>query len=79
MKIADLTQDDQNANRGTKRGREAVTRSLQDFGAGRSHLIDRVGNIIAAMKRRKQAASDGITAAFDACPGAQRLRLDAVE
>jgi sporulation protein YlmC with PRC-barrel domain len=60
MKLADLKQDNHNANKGTKRGREAVTSSLKQFGAGRSVLIDRDGNIIAGNKTAEQASAAGI-------------------
>ena len=52
---ADLTPDPQNANRGTMRGREALARSLSDFGAGRAVLIDRHGVVIAGNKTVEQA------------------------
>jgi hypothetical protein len=45
------------ANRGTKRGREAVAASLKQFGAGRSILLDGDGNILAGNKTVEQAAS----------------------
>ena len=51
----DLTPDPQNANRGTARGREALARSLADFGAGRAVLIDRRGVVIAGNKTVEQA------------------------
>jgi 16S rRNA G966 N2-methylase RsmD len=60
MKISDLKQDAQNANRGTKRGREAVASSLKQFGAGRSVLIDRDGNLIAGNKTAAEASAAGI-------------------
>ena len=52
---ADLTPDPQNANLGTARGREALARSLTDFGAGRAVLIDRHGVVIAGNKTVEQA------------------------
>ena len=39
--LKDLTPDPHNANRGTDRGRDALARSLRDYGAGRAVLIDR--------------------------------------
>jgi hypothetical protein len=51
----DLTVDPHNANRGTDRGRAALTRSLRDYGPGRSVLIDRHGTIIAGNKAFEQA------------------------
>jgi hypothetical protein len=60
MKVSDLKQDQRNANKGTKRGREAVAKSLKQFGAGRSILLDRDGNIIAGNKTVESASSAGI-------------------
>ena len=51
MKIADRRADNKNANRGTTRGREAVAKSLQKDGSGRSVHIDRDGRIIGGNKR----------------------------
>ena len=44
-RLIDLAADPHNANRGTDRGREALARSLRDYGPGRSVLIDRHGTI----------------------------------
>jgi ParB-like chromosome segregation protein Spo0J len=60
MKISELTQDDKNANRGTSRGREAVKYSIEEYGTGRSILIDRNGNIIAGNKTTAAAIAAGI-------------------
>ena len=60
MKISDLIQDDRNANKGTARGRKAVEKSLEQFGAGRSVLIDREGRIIAGNKTAESAAASGM-------------------
>jgi hypothetical protein len=57
--IADLTSDDHNANRGTKRGLEVLETSLEKFGAGRSILVDRNGKIIAGNKSAEAAAEKG--------------------
>ena len=54
-RLADLTADPHNANRGTDRGRTALERSLRDYGAGRAVLIDRHGRIIAGNKTVEQA------------------------
>ena len=59
-RLADLTPDPQNANRGTARGREALARSLRDYGAGRGVLIDRDGRIIAGNKTVDQANALGL-------------------
>ena len=55
LDLVDLTSDPNNANRGTDRGREALARSLRDYGPGRSVLIDRHGTIIAGNKTVQQA------------------------
>jgi hypothetical protein len=60
MKLSQLKPDPRNANRGTKRGGELVAKSLQQFGAGRSVLVDRDGNLIAGNQTAKQAAAAGI-------------------
>jgi hypothetical protein len=60
LRLTDLKPDNKNANRGTKRGRAAVAKSLQDFGAGRSVLIDRDGRLIAGNKTVEQASAAGI-------------------
>jgi hypothetical protein len=60
--LADLTQDDRNANAGTARGREMVERSLHKLGAGRSILVDRNGKIIAGNKTHEAAAAIGLDA-----------------
>lgn len=60
--LADLTQDDRNANAGTARGREMVERSLHRLGAGRSILVDRNGKIIAGNKTHEAAAAIGLDA-----------------
>ena len=49
-----------NANRGTTRGREALDRSLREYGAGRSVLLDREGRVIAGNKTVEHARRLGI-------------------
>ena len=58
--LADLTRDARNANKGTKRGAEAIARSLKAYGAGRSILIDRKGRIIAGNKTVENAGAAGL-------------------
>src|SRR5262249_1731759 len=53
--LAELTHDPLNANRGTDRGRDALERSLREYGAGRAILIDRHGRIIAGNKTALEA------------------------
>ena len=48
--LQDLVLDERNANRGTRPGRQALERSLQRLGAGRSIVIDRDGRVIAGNK-----------------------------
>lgn len=49
-KLSDLKPDRSNANRGTDRGRKMVAESLSKYGAGRSVVVDKNGNIIAGNK-----------------------------
>jgi hypothetical protein len=49
---ADLAPDPHNANLGTARGREALERSLHEYGPGRAVLVDRYDCVIAGNKRR---------------------------
>jgi hypothetical protein len=60
MNLSDLQHDPHNANRGTPRGRKTLATSLQQFGAGRSILVDKDGIIIAGNKTAEQAAAAGI-------------------
>jgi DNA modification methylase len=60
LKISELQLDARNANKGTKRGNEAVAHSLKEYGAGRSILVDKAGRIIAGNKTCRNAASAGI-------------------
>ena len=48
--LADLQPDDRNANAGTERGQYMVAHSLEQYGAGRSVLVDKNGRIIAGNK-----------------------------
>jgi 16S rRNA G966 N2-methylase RsmD len=60
LNISELKPDKKNANRGTDRGRAAVRKSLEQFGSGRSVLVDRDGQIIAGNKTVEQASAAGI-------------------
>lgn len=60
MKLSALTPDTRNANKGTPRGRKLVKESLQRYGAGRSILLDRSGNIIAGNKTVEGAKAIGM-------------------
>jgi ParB-like chromosome segregation protein Spo0J len=59
MKIGSLKFDPRNANRGTERGRKALASSLEQFGAGRSILVDKNGVVIAGNKTLAQAIARG--------------------
>ena len=60
MKVSDLISDKRNARKATKRGNAVIRHSLQEFGAGRSILIDREGRVIAGNKTAANAAAAGI-------------------
>jgi len=57
--ISDLTPDSKNANKGTKRGREMLSASIEKYGVGRSILVDRAGRVIAGNKTLKAVAKNG--------------------
>jgi len=59
-KIDELIQDDRNFNKGTEKGRELIEKSLRDFGAGRSLLIDKNNRIIAGNKTHQNAKAVGL-------------------
>jgi DNA modification methylase len=59
VQASKLTLDKKNANRGTARGRALLDKSLQEFGAGRSILVDRHGAVIAGNKTLQQARAAG--------------------
>ena len=58
--IADLTPDGDNFNKHTEFGQKLLEDSLRKFGAGRSVLVDRNGNIIAGNSTTETAASIGM-------------------
>lgn len=57
--IEELIQDDANLNRGTKRGLELLEKSVEEYGLGRSVLIDRFGKLIAGNKTAAAAREKG--------------------
>ncbi len=59
-KLKDFTPDRRNANKGTERGTQVVEDSLRNYGAGRSILLDKHGNIIAGNKTAEGAAAIGL-------------------
>lgn len=52
--------DGENANRGTKRGRDLLEKSLRRLGAGRSIVVDRDGNVVAGNKTLEVAVDLGL-------------------
>jgi len=55
-----LKQDKHNANRGTKKGRELVKKSIEELGAGRSIVVDKNGVAIAGNKTLAAAEALGL-------------------
>ena len=55
--IEDLRPDPKNANRGTERGLAILEDSLRKYGAGRSILVDKNGEVIAGNKTLEVAAA----------------------
>jgi ParB-like chromosome segregation protein Spo0J len=60
-KISDLTPAKNNARQRTPRSQAMLERSLKDYGAGRSILVDEKGNIIAGNGTTEAAERAGIT------------------
>jgi len=58
--IAHLVLDEKNANKGTKRGRELLGKSLQKYGAARSVVVDRNNRVIAGNKTVEAARAAGM-------------------
>jgi site-specific DNA-methyltransferase (adenine-specific) len=59
-KLSSLKQDPQNANRGTPRGQDLLERSIREYGAGRSIVLDKHGVILAGNKTQINAAKAGL-------------------
>jgi len=55
-----LVLDGNNANKGTKRGREMLGKSLESYGAGRSVVVDRKNRVIAGNKTVEAARAAGM-------------------
>jgi hypothetical protein len=82
--IARLKPDARNANKGTARGRALLEDSLRRYGAGRSILADKHGNVIAGNKTLETAADIGLPVRFVQTDGrelvvVQRTDLDLYE
>lgn len=58
--INDLTPDDNNANKGTLRGLAMLEDSIEQYGPGRSILVDAEGRVIAGNKTLQAAIDKGI-------------------
>lgn len=58
--IDQLVSDDANVNAGTERGRELLDRSLEQFGAGRSVLLDKDNKLVAGNKTAQSSIKRGI-------------------
>lgn len=58
--IEALQQDDKNFNKGTKKGRKLIDKTIRKFGAGRSILLDKNNRIIAGNKTQELAREAGI-------------------
>lgn len=58
--IKDYTPDPENANAGSERGQQMIEDSFRNYGAGRSALADKHGNLIAGNKSAEAAAAAGI-------------------
>ena len=59
-KLADYTPDPENANAGSERGQQMIEDSFRNYGAGRSALADKHGNLIAGNKSVEAAGAAGI-------------------
>jgi hypothetical protein len=59
-KVADLIQDDQNANQGTEIGRRLIESSIETLGLGRSVLVDKDNRLIAGNKTQEGTLKNGI-------------------
>lgn len=59
-KVGDYQTDPENANKGTRRGKRVLEGSYKRFGAGRSWLADRDGQLIAGNQSRQAAIAVGV-------------------
>lgn len=60
MKLSDLKQDRNNANKGSARGQTAIETSLQKYGAGRSIVLDKDNNILCGNHTAEAASTVGL-------------------
>jgi len=59
-KVTDYQPDPQNANRGNRRGQKMLEQSYKKYGAGRSWLADKDGQLVAGNHARQAAIESGI-------------------
>lgn len=59
IELTDLKLDDNNANKGSERGRGMLEKSLSELGAGRSIVTDKNGVVIAGNKTLETAVESG--------------------
>lgn len=59
--VSDLTPDTRNPNKGTVRGTAMIEDSLRNYGAGRSILVDKEGNVLAGNKTLLAANELGLS------------------
>jgi hypothetical protein len=60
VKLSTLIPDTKNANLGSPRGNQMIEDSLRQYGAGRSILLDKHGNVIAGNKTLENAGAIGM-------------------
>lgn len=60
VKISELVPDDKNYNKGTEFGDSLLDKSLRNYGAGRSILLDKNNRIIAGNKTAQKAGEIGL-------------------
>lgn len=63
-KLTDFKPDRHNANKGTERGTKVLDKSLRNYGAGRSILVDKDDNVIAGNKTLERAVDIGLSDAI---------------
>lgn len=76
-----ISHDDNNANKGTERGKKLLTQSVRELGGGRSVLLDKNGKLIAGNKTFDAAQEVGlkvriVQAGRDELVAVQRADLD---
>ena len=72
-KLTDYKPDTNNANKGTERGQYMVDASIQSYGAGRSIVVDKHGNVIAGNKTLQSAIDAGLVDAVEVVTSGDKL------